>query len=713
MASDRAEFTNFIDLLKKSGLIEGTDFWRSPGGDAQVSMRVDLATDPRFAAAKKKFGMHSLVGETAYGEATDYIKESAYVVGEKVKVWMGGNKKALGEIKKVAFGDGFYFVEVAGNVVSRSLHELEPFIEGKDKVAKKVKVNLSLDEAVDSALEEDYETETLDKVGHEDSDINNDGEIDSTDDYLSNRRKIIGRERENMTTDEAVEEALNMNDIHSNDKSFSGYSNCCNAPVYGESDICSSCKEHCEVIPAEEPTMEEEKIEESFLDEEGGSEQEEFEKYLAGEQTSFKPSAGGHAITGIGESKEALKEYKDYSEFVKVADSSFINGVGYDDDLKTMIIKFKYGVYEYYNVPRKIFDAFLEAPSMGKFFHINIKKVYDYALSQKFKKRGEIGFTGATKAFPNPKERNEELVGSPLQEDHLSEREEIIDFIVKNIDSIPETSEVYRFAAEQDEQGLIDYLTAQIEDDELGEIYSDVERAMENSSIDSKTEGVIIEMGEMQHHDEGVFGSETEQYKMINALDELGWESYLDELSTYEMTCAYNPNDDTFVIEMVGENQPISQEQTESIFEVTAEEEEIFESLVKSKGYKFLEAKGTSIKGIANILVEKNGFKTTITYNDNAAIKPWKWEHREFNFMQEALDSVYIPKQFTLEEGLKLEAEDFKNNEGKIKMLVEQRKFADKTTDLSKSEIERRAERSKDLIKKFMNPDLLNRKFDR
>ena len=28
---------------------------------------------------------------------------------------------------------------------------------------------------------------------------------------------------------------------------LSGYSNCCNAPVYGEGDVCSKCKEHCEV----------------------------------------------------------------------------------------------------------------------------------------------------------------------------------------------------------------------------------------------------------------------------------------------------------------------------------------------------------------------------------------------------------------------------------------------------------------------------------
>jgi hypothetical protein len=35
--------------------------------------------------------------------------------------------------------------------------------------------------------------ELLDKVGHEDSDINNDGKVDKTDKYLANRRKTISK----------------------------------------------------------------------------------------------------------------------------------------------------------------------------------------------------------------------------------------------------------------------------------------------------------------------------------------------------------------------------------------------------------------------------------------------------------------------------------------------------------------------------------------
>ena len=34
----------------------------------------------------------------------------------------------------------------------------------------------------------------LDAVGHEDSDINNDGKVDNQDDYLKNRRSVISHE---------------------------------------------------------------------------------------------------------------------------------------------------------------------------------------------------------------------------------------------------------------------------------------------------------------------------------------------------------------------------------------------------------------------------------------------------------------------------------------------------------------------------------------
>lgn len=40
---------------------------------------------------------------------------------------------------------------------------------------------------------QDLEEKTLDPVGQEDADVDNDGDVDKSDDYLKNRRKAVGK----------------------------------------------------------------------------------------------------------------------------------------------------------------------------------------------------------------------------------------------------------------------------------------------------------------------------------------------------------------------------------------------------------------------------------------------------------------------------------------------------------------------------------------
>lgn len=69
-----------------------------------------------------------------------------------------------------------------------------------------------LNEALTDALNEKYESfaptifEKLDPVGEEDEDVDNDGEVDSTDEYLKNRRNAIGKAIEGEDEDEAKDE---------------------------------------------------------------------------------------------------------------------------------------------------------------------------------------------------------------------------------------------------------------------------------------------------------------------------------------------------------------------------------------------------------------------------------------------------------------------------------------------------------------------------
>lgn len=60
--------------------------------------------------------------------------------------------------------------------------------------------------------------------------------------------------------------------------------------------------------------------------------------------------------------------------------SSNIVSVGYDAPSETLEIEFMSGaVYQYYNVPQSIYDAFIAASSAGQFFAYQIKNAFPYS----------------------------------------------------------------------------------------------------------------------------------------------------------------------------------------------------------------------------------------------------------------------------------------------------------------------------------------------
>ncbi len=60
-------------------------------------------------------------------------------------------------------------------------------------------------------------------------------------------------------------------------------------------------------------------------------------------------------------------------------DSSNLHSVGYDSSTMTLEIEFKSGgIYQYYGVPKEVYEQLLAASSLGKFFHANIRNVYRY-----------------------------------------------------------------------------------------------------------------------------------------------------------------------------------------------------------------------------------------------------------------------------------------------------------------------------------------------
>lgn len=59
--------------------------------------------------------------------------------------------------------------------------------------------------------------------------------------------------------------------------------------------------------------------------------------------------------------------------------SSNIDSIGYDSNSMILEIAFlSGGTYQYFNVPKSIFDGIMSASSHGSYFHQYIKEKYSY-----------------------------------------------------------------------------------------------------------------------------------------------------------------------------------------------------------------------------------------------------------------------------------------------------------------------------------------------
>jgi hypothetical protein len=59
----------------------------------------------------------------------------------------------------------------------------------------------------------------------------------------------------------------------------------------------------------------------------------------------------------------------------KRVSSATMNSVGYDPNKRILEIQFSSGdVYQYFNVPRKVYNSLMNAGSQGQYFNIHIKE---------------------------------------------------------------------------------------------------------------------------------------------------------------------------------------------------------------------------------------------------------------------------------------------------------------------------------------------------
>ncbi len=60
--------------------------------------------------------------------------------------------------------------------------------------------------------------------------------------------------------------------------------------------------------------------------------------------------------------------------------SSNISSIGYDAGTDTLEVEFLSGaIYQYYNVPKNMYDQLIQAGSKGRFLNTYIKNAYPYS----------------------------------------------------------------------------------------------------------------------------------------------------------------------------------------------------------------------------------------------------------------------------------------------------------------------------------------------
>lgn len=66
-------------------------------------------------------------------------------------------------------------------------------------------------------------------------------------------------------------------------------------------------------------------------------------------------------------------------ELIQVS-SSHLRAVGFDPQMGTLEVEFvSGGIYQYYGVPRNVYDELTGAASKGRFFNAYIRNVYPYS----------------------------------------------------------------------------------------------------------------------------------------------------------------------------------------------------------------------------------------------------------------------------------------------------------------------------------------------
>lgn len=672
--SDRAKWVEFLDAVKKKGFKEREDFFPHVSGNPSALFKANVANDAKLKDLRKKFNVTSFGLESV--EASAEIKSSLYERGDKVKVLAGGSKYIPGTIVEAVFGDSHYKVQLEnGSIVSRNQHEIS-FLSESDKIVKPVSGKKSLSEA-------------LDRVGEEDSDVNNDGVVDNTDDYLKNRRTIISRELDNMDEEDIVDEALNLYELEKGDD-MSEYEAAVSKHFTIPTTLFSVNVEDDGMLHLYPNNIEQ------FEADYGAFMQEEIETWLNETFNALEETMGDAAYpictksvgSTAGTTKRSNWDADDKDRYDRCVNHLEEDHLSTKED-KIQFILSNSSDYTQEEL-EKLDDATID----------DMYKAVEVGLTEDNDAYAETGEAEAINKF----DPNYDFFG----EGSSSIKDELEKLNDNQIEELSWSNGVSFKNRKQAIKDLLDFADLTKEDIE----------SVKGKSLDEELEETLaIGTTEDEVTGEVRYNSDSEEYKRYDAMSSVEWSDAQYEASLEEKSLIYDSINDEYVLtdKVIGGDDRPQDMEIEENFEVNEDDCNTIKNIAESKGWKVKTVTGilkeSQHESLLKIIVEKKGITATVMYDDDATIKPWSWEGKQFNFLQEALDSVYVPLKGVLSEAVKKEKEDIKQKEKEVSQLLERRKEAYKTDGLSKTEKEIRAQRSQEIFNKFMDDDLLKRGF--
>lgn len=341
----------------------------------------------------------------------------------------------------------------------------------------------------------------------------------------------------------------------------------------------------------------------------------------------------------------------------------------------------------------------------------------------------------------NPEEIDYSKIGELVEaESSNPQRDELESFIVKNLHTIPSV-QLARYGiagleGEELEEALMLFPTESIKaivalakqnnkiDISMNE--EEIENFDEPQEIEQEVEQEEIpEIVDFRNTENGLtFTPDTEEFKALKNLhdDEEAWEVYSDTMTKGGVDVILDDVTGNFKVTWISvEDELESNEQ-----EIEADEEldsdqriavaesamKLVKGIVEKKNCQFISFRGNLLEkksalSIYELILEKGTSKFKIHYNDNTKVKPWSWNNKEFQHLQEAIDSLYVSFGESLDKSKELKSKEQLLQEATL------RSQAYKTDKLTKEEKERRTSRGQDVFDKILSNDLTNRKMNR